>query len=120
MFSSFSVAIGEAVCSLVKDTIAILHDIVRALSQKRGYGRYLRQCRSGENREESLTLGSHTAWSQCLSTDSKTSKGKLNMSMARQQGLCPHARESALLVFRNSRPWTYRLRSTHSFTRRMG
>ena len=60
MFSSFSVAIGEAVCSLVKDTIATVHDIVRAVSHKRGYGRYLRQCRSGENGEESLILGSHT------------------------------------------------------------
>ena len=64
MFSSFSVAIGEAVCSLVKDTIATLHDVVRALSHKRRYGRYLRQCRSGNNGEESLFLGSDTASSQ--------------------------------------------------------
>jgi hypothetical protein len=120
MFSSFSVAIGEAVCSLVKDTIATLHGLVRALSQKRGYGWYLRQCRSGDNREESLILESHTAWCQYLSTHSKTSKGKLHMSMARQQGLSSHAPESALLVFRNCRPWTYRLRSTFLFTRRMG
>jgi hypothetical protein len=120
MFSSFSVAIGEAVCSLVKDTIATLHDVVRALSHKRRYGRYLRQCRSGNNGEESLFLGSDTASSQYLSTHSNTSKGKLHMSMAKQQGLSLHAPESALLVFRNSRPWTYWLRSTHSFTRRMG
>jgi hypothetical protein len=120
MFSSFSVAIGEAVCSLVKDTIATLHDVVRALSHKRRYGRYPRQCRSGKNGEESLFLGSDTASSQYLSTHSNTSKGKLHMSMAKQQGLSLHAPESALLVFRNSRPWTYWLRSTHSFTRRMG
>ena len=52
MFSSFSVAIGEAVCSLVKDTIATVHYVVRAVSRKRGYGRYLPQCRSGENGKE--------------------------------------------------------------------
>src|SRR3954464_15787670 len=60
MFSSFSVAIGEAVCSLVKDTIATVHYVVKAVSRKRRYGRYPPQCRSGENGKESLFLGNHT------------------------------------------------------------
>jgi hypothetical protein len=57
-FNSFSVAIGEAVCTVVEGTIATVQYVLGAI---KGGGRYSRQCKSGENTEASLSLGSHTA-----------------------------------------------------------
>src|SRR3954447_7530408 len=77
MFSSFSVAVGQAVCNLVKDTIATVHYLVRAVSHKKGYGRDPPQCTSGEHREESLFLASHTARVSILVDAFKDEQGQV-------------------------------------------
>jgi hypothetical protein len=56
-FNSLSVAIGEAVCTVVEGTIATVQYVV---GLTKGVGRHSPQCKSGENSEASLSLGSHT------------------------------------------------------------
>jgi hypothetical protein len=93
MFSSLSIAIGEAVCSIVKDTIATVHYVVRAVLLKRRYGRYPPQCRSGENGKEPLFLGSHTG-----------SVAMLVEAFNDEQGQVAHAKgEAARALFAHAR-----------------
>ena len=57
-FYSFSVAVGEAVCTIVEGSVAIVQYVLAVI--KEGC-RHSLQRRSGENSEDSLSLGSHTA-----------------------------------------------------------
>jgi len=57
-FTSLSVAIGEAVCTIVEGTIATVRYVVSVIDVG---GRHSSKCKSDENGERSLSLGSHTA-----------------------------------------------------------